>query len=540
MQRTIVCLFLSALLFVISACSLFSPNKPTVLIDSPPSSSQYQPGEQVQIQSTAKDASGITRVELYVDGKLVNVSTPTNPQPSYTATQTWTATDGVHTISVRAYNTSNTSSDPAEIAVLSSGTALTPLAAPPVSGTPPTPGVPTLAPSASGNCTNNSTFVQDVTIPDGTTIGAGQAFNKVWRLQNSGTCVWTDAYRLAFVGGTGMTKVLTFPVPSIQPGGTVDVSVPMNAPTRTGRQTSLWQMQTASGALFGVILNATISVPGAASSAQCSGAPVITSFTASPTTITAGQSATLTYGLVQNADTAEIDQNIGGVATPGSVVVSPTTTTNYTMTARCGSTTTTATVTITVTSPAPTIAPTVAPTAAATPTATQSPTSPAGGTVVRCSIQSESGEAIKSGAARSADLLLNVGDNNANGSHRILTSFDISDLKGRTIDTGNLTLAQPFRTGDPVHLGQLLVQTVQYNPPVVGSDYDLSGSTILSITGLPRGSYDVRSALQNALSADRSLLQLRLQTSEETNNDSRTDMYTWGSNNDICLSITFH
>ncbi len=540
MQRTMLVLLSAALLLAASACSVLFPSRPTVFITAPPSSSQYQPGDEVKIQSTADDPNGITRVELSVDGKVVNVATPTNPLPTYATTQTWTATTGgVHTVTVRAYNTANVASDPAAIALLVSAGAQTPVAAPPVSVTPGTPTFPTAAPTAATACNNNSTFVQDVTVPDGTTIAAGQAFNKVWRVKNSGTCPWTDAYRLVFVGGTGMTQVLSFPVPGTPPGGTADISVPMSAPTRPGTQSSLWQLQNAAGGLFGVILNATLRVPGAAPSAQCSGTPIITSFTASPTTITAGQSATLSYGLVENADTAEIDQGIGGVATPGSVVVSPTTTTSYTMTARCGSTTATARVTINVTAAAPSVTPTLAPTVAPA-TATSTATTAPGGTVVRCSIQSESGEAIKSGAARSADLALNVGDNNNNGSHRAFFSFDLSNLTGRTVDAASLTVAEPFKTGDPVHLGPLLVDTVTYTPPVTGADYDLPGATILNITGLPHGSYEIHSAVQTALAANLSRLQLRFRMSLETNGDNRTDMYTWGSNNDVCLSITFH
>jgi hypothetical protein len=73
----------------------------------------------------------------------------------------------------------------------------------------------------------------------------------------------------------------------------------------------------------------------------CPGPPVIASFTANPSTITAGQSSTLSWGAVTNATSAMIDQGIGGVATPGSVVVKPTKTTTYILTATgCGGATT--------------------------------------------------------------------------------------------------------------------------------------------------------------------------------------------------------
>ncbi len=71
----------------------------------------------------------------------------------------------------------------------------------------------------------------------------------------------------------------------------------------------------------------------------CPGAPVISSISANPSTITAGQSTTLSWGAVTNATSASIDPGIGGVGTPGSTSVSPGGTTTYTLTATgCGGT----------------------------------------------------------------------------------------------------------------------------------------------------------------------------------------------------------
>ena len=67
----------------------------------------------------------------------------------------------------------------------------------------------------------------------------------------------------------------------------------------------------------------------------CNGTPNISSFTASPSTISPGQSVTLNWGAITNADSVEIDRGIGGVPSPGSTTVSPSGTTIYTLTARC-------------------------------------------------------------------------------------------------------------------------------------------------------------------------------------------------------------
>ncbi len=69
--------------------------------------------------------------------------------------------------------------------------------------------------------------------------------------------------------------------------------------------------------------------------AGCTGTPNISSFSASSTNITVGQSATLNWGSVTNADSVQIDPGVGGVGTPGSTIVSPSGTTTYILTAHC-------------------------------------------------------------------------------------------------------------------------------------------------------------------------------------------------------------
>ena len=64
--------------------------------------------------------------------------------------------------------------------------------------------------------------------------------------------------------------------------------------------------------------------------------PVVSQFTVTPSLITSGESTTLDWQ-ISNADSAEIDKAIGSInATSGSFVVSPTTTTTYTLTATNG------------------------------------------------------------------------------------------------------------------------------------------------------------------------------------------------------------
>ncbi len=348
---------------ILLACDLgaLMGGKPSVVFVSPPHGSQFREGEDVAFQSTATDSSGIARVELLVDGVVVRTDSPPGQQAqsSLTLIQTWKATQGTHTVSVRAYNSSSAASDPASISITVSPaiaqvqTPVPPTALPPTSlpstAVPPTV-PPPQPPTASAACTDNAAFVADVTVPDGTALAPGQTFNKIWRVRNSGTCTWGAGLQLAFVGGEAMATTTTIAVPHTAPGATADLLVPMTASTTPGGHAGQWRLKNAIGALFGttVSVNINVSSPSASGSSGCSGTPSIASFSATASSITPGGSTTLQWGAVTNADSVDIDQGIGGVAAPGDRSVSPGSTTTYTMTAHCGANTATRQVTITV------------------------------------------------------------------------------------------------------------------------------------------------------------------------------------------------
>lgn len=99
----------------------------------------------------------------------------------------------------------------------------------PPSATPETP-VPTNDP----NCTNLATFVEDVTIPDNSSVGAGQAFIKTWRIRNVGTCVWGPTYTLAHYSEELMGAPVPVALSVTFPNQTLDISVPLTASTTAG------------------------------------------------------------------------------------------------------------------------------------------------------------------------------------------------------------------------------------------------------------------------------------------------------------------
>jgi len=110
--------------------------------------------------------------------------------------------------------------------------------------------VPPLEPSAKCDA---AAFIADVTYPDGTNVGMGVPFTKIWRIKNIGTCNWTTAYALVFVNGEKLGAQNSISLPgNVAPGQTVDLPVQMTAPNQSGRFKGYWKLRNASGALFGV------------------------------------------------------------------------------------------------------------------------------------------------------------------------------------------------------------------------------------------------------------------------------------------------
>jgi hypothetical protein len=100
-------------------------SKPRVTILAPTNNAQFKEGDEIQVQSTSTDSTGIVRVELLVDGATVATDVPPIPkgQTLFTLIQRWKATPGQHTLGVRAFNAAGVASDPALVTVV-----VTPLA----------------------------------------------------------------------------------------------------------------------------------------------------------------------------------------------------------------------------------------------------------------------------------------------------------------------------------------------------------------------------------------------------------------------------
>ncbi len=93
----------------------------------------------------------------------------------------------------------------------------------------------------------------DVTIPDDTQVQPGEAFTKIWRLKNSGTCSWQPDYQVFLFSGEAMGAPAGFALGQrVDPGQSVDITVDLIAPKQAGVYQGNWKLRNRSGTAFGI------------------------------------------------------------------------------------------------------------------------------------------------------------------------------------------------------------------------------------------------------------------------------------------------
>jgi hypothetical protein len=102
-----------------------------------------------------------------------------------------------------------------------------------------------------GPCANNLEFIQDVTIPDGTSISFGASIDKQWLVNNNGTCNWDSTYRLKWIGGDPLGAAQEQVLYPARAGTQTTLRITFTAPTAEGTYESWWQAYGPDGIAFG-------------------------------------------------------------------------------------------------------------------------------------------------------------------------------------------------------------------------------------------------------------------------------------------------
>jgi Ig-like domain-containing protein len=140
--------------------------------------------------------------------------------------------------------------------------AITVQSTPPTAVSPIVTTAPAIRPLANTRtpCTNNLSFVQDLTIPDGTDVNPGEPVDKQWLVTNSGTCDWDGSYRFKLISGEAMQAAAEQALFPARAGTQATLRVVFTAPQDTGMHQTAWQAVSPEGITFGEAVYMQISV----------------------------------------------------------------------------------------------------------------------------------------------------------------------------------------------------------------------------------------------------------------------------------------
>jgi hypothetical protein len=139
----------------------------------------------------------------------------------------------------------------------------------------PTPAFPPsqYAVTTQAGCVLDLAFLDDVTLVDGTLVHPSEPLEKVWRVQNTGTCDWPEGSSIVYRAGDVIVASSAGPIPATRSGEITDIRVNLTAPAQAGDYIGWWRLQSADGALFGISLYVMITVSGPAWSPGDAGSP---------------------------------------------------------------------------------------------------------------------------------------------------------------------------------------------------------------------------------------------------------------------------
>ncbi len=156
----------------------------------------------------------------------------------------------------------------------------------PPTAIPPTPTSPIYFAYVTSYGCDDSAYIKDITIPDGTVLAPGEAFVKTWRFQNTGTCTWDSHFQLVFTGGRRMHGSDAQIHEKVTANKKANVSVELTAPAKDGIYTGYWQLADQYGNTFGdqvyVQIDVSAQVETSTPTPTSTGTPLPT-FTSTPT-----------------------------------------------------------------------------------------------------------------------------------------------------------------------------------------------------------------------------------------------------------------
>jgi Ig-like domain from next to BRCA1 gene len=120
-----------------------------------------------------------------------------------------------------------------------------------VTPSPTPPAAEAFRPSPTPACSNSLTYLEDLSIPDGTLVNPGESLDKRWLVENSGSCNWDASYALQLVAGPELDVPETQALYPARSGSTATIRIIFTAPSEPNTYRSAWQAYNPQGEAFG-------------------------------------------------------------------------------------------------------------------------------------------------------------------------------------------------------------------------------------------------------------------------------------------------
>jgi hypothetical protein len=104
-----------------------------------------------------------------------------------------------------------------------------------------TPSVNQGVATPSSSCVSNLRFVEDVSYPDGSVVRPGEKIEKIWRVENNGTCNWDSRFSMRLVEGDQLGAPAELALYPARPETQADLRVIFIAPLESRYYKSTWQ-----------------------------------------------------------------------------------------------------------------------------------------------------------------------------------------------------------------------------------------------------------------------------------------------------------
>jgi len=106
-------------------------------------------------------------------------------------------------------------------------------------------------PSPTPPCADNLRYMEDLTIPDGSSVAAGAVLDKRWLVENAGSCNWDDRYRIKLIAGPALGVPEEQALYPARSSTQATIQILFNAPQEAGTYRSAWQAYNPQGQPFG-------------------------------------------------------------------------------------------------------------------------------------------------------------------------------------------------------------------------------------------------------------------------------------------------